>query len=611
MNRLELLNGKCEMPTIKGLKEKDSNAYNQLQLMFKAMWSAYLQKGTKGTISLPYWAQHIRNPKVMNIALKVLSKEGYITVSTQPHRNWSEAKIREEKLLDFVSETELGKIRKHYKWSKYLLEYSDEVDVNKWAKATRINGRVADTGHNMQGFAKAAQTAFRFDLAMISKYYHSVVDLINYGIDKTIKQYPKLKEDLANYAEIGKEVVDTYLYCPDKYNAGCRYNDSRGRDISGMLNKIGNPIGFKIMRSLLIIPEDSRQKATRKGLLAKYLFIAELMGYKSGTIFGKIRYGIECYRAKKFHKLNLLNMDDLKELPDNIWLERTYADIDAYYNDNDHKWVVPIELDMSASVLGFYGLVLGHEPYLRRTNMLSVNGKLNDAWGHDTITNRIQFKTIMRQLYGSQATPQDMWNDMGISYTDEEALAFAQELTVGEMSVANKFKDFLINNAKMKPIMKLKVWGKEFTVECNKWFNRGERTIKYDLYNSSDNSIKRIQHTDTIKVPDLNSFRRYVATALIHHLDARVMDTVCDTVYSEFKWIIPIHDAAIIDAEAADLVRTTYASQLDEVYKDRTSIIQDYARSINITSSATNEWKNLQEAITPVNSFKCSKMVLK
>jgi len=607
MNRLELLNGKCTMPRMPKMQSKDPRAYKELQLMFNAMWNAYLQKGSKGTISLPYWAQRVRNPKLMNIALKLLSDKGYITVLTQPNRNWAEASLNEAKILEYLTEKELTSVRKHFKWNKYLLTYS-EVDM-KDASLTKTPSGVRDTGHFMPGLTKAARTPFQFS-TMMEEYYPEVVKLINYGIEKTLTKYPALRKDMAHYGEVAKEIVDTYINCPSTYNAGGRKSDSRGRDVSNMLSKIGNPIGFKIMRSLLVIPKENRQTATRKGLLAKYLFIAELAGYKTGTVFGKIRYGINCYKNRFTHELDLRKDNDLKELPDNIWLQRSYADIDGYYSTPNYKWIVPIELDMSASVLGFYGLLLGHKPYLKRCNML--NGPLNDAWGHDVIKNRVQFKTIMRQLYGSQATPQDMWDDMKIPYTKEEAIAFTEELTTGEMSVANNFKNFLINNAKMEPTMKLKVWGKTFEVECNKFYNRGEKTISYDFYNSADDSIKRIHHTETVKVPNLLAFRRYVATALIHHLDARVMDTVCNVVYNNYEWIIPIHDAAIVDCEAADLVRTTYAHQLEEIYDNRNSILQDYIRSINIPASAITEWKSVKEGVQPLNEpFKCNKMVLK
>jgi len=608
MKRLELLNGKYTMPRIIDMQSKDARVYRELQLMYSAMWNAYLTKGCKGSISLPYWAQRIKSPKLMNIALKLLSEKGYITVTTQPHRNWSEASLNEDKILSYVDKAELISIRKHFKWSKYLLT-STEVNEED-ATLTRINGTVKNTGLHRPGFTKASKTKFQFDTATMQEHYSEVVQLVNMGIESTLAKYPALREDLVNYSEVGKEVVDTYLHIDGTYNSGGRKSDSRGRNIQGYLNKIGNPVGYKIMRSLLVIPEENRQQATRKGLLAKYLFIAELNGYKVGTVFGKIRYGINCYHNRTLHTLDLTNSDDLKELPDNIWLERLYKDIDAYYMNIKHKWTVPIELDMSASVLGFYGILLNHQPYMNRCNM--VGNTLNDAWGHHTIKNRAQFKTIMRQLYGSQATPQAMWDDMKIPYTHEEAVAFTKELLDGEMSVANIFKNFMINNAQMQPTMELNVWGEKFVVECNRFFNQGEQTISYDLYDSHSKSIKRIHHTDTIKVPNLQAFRRYVATALIHHLDSRAMDTTCNAVYDQYQWVLDIHDAAIVDAEAAKLVRIVYANQLERIHTDRKFILQDYFRSVNIPAMAITEWKEVMSKVTPLNGpFKCNKMVLK
>jgi len=257
------------------------------------------------------------------------------------------------------------------------------------------------------------------------------------------------------------------------------------------------------------------------------------------------------------------------------------------------------------------GLLLGHRPYLQRCNMLG--NQLQDAWKIDGIPNRVQAKTIMRQLYGSQATPQAMWQDMGIEYTLEEALAFSEELNSGELALANKFKDFIINNCQMQPTMQFNVWEEQFEVQCNKFFNRGEKTIKYDFYNSYSKSIKRIHHTDTIKVPDLHSFRRFTVTAPIHNLDSRAEDITCDVVYDEFKWVLSVHDATIVDCEGADLTRSTYANQLELVYKDRNNILQEYFRSINIPASAIAEWKReVAPLIEPLKEdFKCSPLVLK
>ena len=607
MKRLELFNGKYTMPRIIDMQSKDTRAYREIQKMYDAMWNAYLAKGTKGSISLPYWAQRIKSPKLMNIALSILSENGYIEVSTQPNRNWSEARLNESKILSYVTEEELTSIRKHFKWSKYILG-NTEVD-EKDSKLTKINGNIKDTGLYRKGFTKASKTQFQFDIPMMIRFYDEVVELVNYGINKTLDKYPELRDDMSNYGEVGKEVVDTYINIDGTYNSGSRKSDSRGRNIQGYLNKIGNPVGYKIMRSLLVIPEENRQAATVKGLRAKYLFVAELNGYKEGTIEGKFEFGKKCFQNKTFTEV-----DDISEIPEHIWLIRLYKDIqgyiDAFKAGAEYKWSVPIEIDMSASVLGFYGILLGHRPYMDRCNMIGTN--LSDAWGHSVIKNRVQFKTIMRQLYGSQASPQAMWNDMGIAYTPEEALAFSDELINGEMSVANSFKDFMINNAQMKPIMELNIYGEKFTVECNKFFNQGEKTIRYDLFDSRTNSIRRIHHTDTIKVPNLQAFRRYVATALIHHLDSRVMDTTCNVVYNEAEWCLDIHDAIIVDCEYADLARDIYAKELEKIYLNRKDILQNYFRSINIPASAIQEWKEVQVKVEPMDSeFKCSPMVLK
>ena len=609
MNRLQILTGNVTMPTIKGLKAKDAKAYEQLEKMFTAMWKAYLRKGHKGSISLPFWAQKVNNPRVMNIALKLLADAGYIITSSQPHRNWGEAKLNESKLLKFVTKSELDKVRKQFKWKHYLMNSND---VNpKCALLTKINGEVKDTGLVRTGFMKAGRTQFQLDTVMMQKHYNSVVKLVNYGIAKTIERYPELVEDGANFAEIGKEVVDTYIDCPETYNSGNRWSDSRGRDIAGYLNKIGNPIGYKIMRSLLVIPKAYRQTATVKGLEAKYLFIAELAGYKEGTIADKIEYGKKCHENRFQHTLNLDDESDLKELPDNIWLERTYQDIDNYLvSKGNYKWQVPIELDMSASVLGFYGLLLNHKPYLVRCNM-HTRTRVRDAWGHKVIKNRKQFKTIMRQLYGSQMTAREMWTEMRIPFTDEEVIAFQKELLEGELSVANGFKNFLINNAKMQPEMELHVWNEKFRVECNRFFNKGERTVAYDFYDSTTKTVRRTKHTETVKVPNLQAFRRYVATALIHNLDSQAMNHTCDVIYDTFEWILPIHDAAIVDAEAADSTRRTYADFLTDIWNNRKTIIQNYVRSIGIKPAAIAEWKRLDAKCDKLKTFKCNPIVLK
>ena len=638
-----MFSGHLYMPKISKLKSiYGVSVYEEIEKMFEATWHAYLKSGTKGNISSPYWAKRISNAKAMNIALNLLSKAGWVTISTQPGNNWSEISLNESKLLKYLTIEELASIRKQYKFSKYLLR---DEDIAKHNNRTRLNGQTKKTGLVRNGFMKTGNTRFQFDTAVMSEYQYEITTLINKGIDKMAVKYPNIFDDLANYSEIGKDIVENYIYNNGIYSAGQNTNDSRGRNISGMLNKIGNPLGFKIMRSLLVIPEWNQNVATAKGLRNKYLFIAELLGYKKGNVAGKVSFGRRAYLDRRL--LNLVMPKDIDDLYENIWLERLYSDIDHVLDMGDwkkiasmskyktgsesmtataksietfsgKKWSVPIEIDMSASILGIMGLLLNHEPFLDRTNM--IGSTIGDAWNHKVITNRIQFKTIMRVCYGSGMPADQMWSEMDIDYTQEEVTAFAHELDQGEMSVANRFKDFIIQNAKPKEAMTLKIDNEEFKVECNKYFNIGETTSKFDLYDTYSNSIRRIHNTETVKRPDLKSFKRFFVTGLIHNLDSQVMDESSDAVMDAYDWLLDLHDAMILCCEATDYAKDVYCSgrsketpSLERIHRERNEILGKYFTSIGIKSSKLKDWKeNVGDHIEKYKgTLKVNRIVLK
>jgi hypothetical protein len=104
---------------------------------------------------------------------------------------------------------------------------------------------------------------------------------------------------------------------------------------------------------------------------AVFLFIAELTGsFKagSGNTELKILCGQTDYIQGALHELDLEDEEDRKELHENMWLERLYAELDDYfripradslvrhlsvhgkdtYRDETYKWSTPIELDASA-----------------------------------------------------------------------------------------------------------------------------------------------------------------------------------------------------------------------------------------------------------------------
>lgn len=650
MIRQQIMAGKLTMPNIYDMEGVYGvEVYRQIQAMFSAMWYTYLAKGhhitdkgvVSNSISLPYWAKRIKHPRAMNQALKLLSDAGWITVSTRPNNNWSEAYLNESKLLTYVDRQQLDAVRMFHKFSKYQLELHP-LDQDYGATKTKSNGKIFDSGLVRNGFARAGKVPYMFDTNMMHKHRDIVVSEINKGIEKMILKYPQITHDHANYRELGKEVVEAYIYAGmTQYNGGPRTSDPRGRNNRGDLSKIGNPVGFKVMRSLLVIPPEYRNQATANGLKNKYLFIAQLCGFKSGSAHAKEQFGRTCY-------YDGVHAHDPVE---NLWLLNTYEDLNNMFAErfesiryqrhlqiqeykagtnwhnsrvpamikalksmeqqiietSNYKWIYPIEIDMSASVIGYIGLLLNHKPYLDRCNI--TQGDLADAWGHDIITNRDQFKTAMRPMYGSQMSAKDMWNDMNkdklptdkgyLHYTQEEVLAFQHELTNGEFAPAMAMKDFIINNSQMRPEMYLVVNGERTLTYCNKFHNIGEITSVFDLYDTSTNSIRRIHNTETKQVPDLKSFKRYGQTGNIHHLDGQVMDNTADAVIDLFRWALDIHDALVLCAEAADYARDIYANgrtpnepSLKQIHTNRNKILSEYFTSLNIPASKVSEWKS-------------------
>lgn len=363
--RQQILDGKLEMPKIPNLKKNTrKETYYLIERMFSAMWKAYLLKGPGATISTPYWTRKIGNIKAINIALKTLSVNNWIVSNSLPNNNWAEAYLNEEKLLEYVTKEELIYVRKHNKFSKYMLKNEASVQFD----ITKIGTDYLKTGIIREGFMKSGNTQYQFDTDTMFKYKNKVAVLINKGIDKMIEKYPQIVGDLANYKEIGNEIVESLIYENGTYRGGNRTNDPRGRNNRGDLNKIANPVGFKIMRSLLIIPENKRNEVTTKGLNNVFLFIGELHGFKNGTKAEKIAYGQTKY-------LNRVLLDvDLDDFFENVWLERMYDELDTIFSTNlcnifrrrfigdnatevmdsmykcfkPYKWSVPIEIDMSA-----------------------------------------------------------------------------------------------------------------------------------------------------------------------------------------------------------------------------------------------------------------------
>ena len=653
--RENLLLGMLDLPEqiiqLSGSQEREA-----MEHMFASLWHRFLNN--KSSTSTVYWYDRFESDKVFNNFLYHLSNSGWATVKTLPTKNWSEVELNESKLLEFVSKDLLDNIRRSFKFNKYRMTNTSSTKYN----VTRLQGRKQDTGLERKGFSKAGNSQFKYD----TKYIEFYRDAIELNLTKSMRELgldaEEFNDDI-DYASVSKEILDFHIENPNAvFTTGENINDSRGRAISSALSKVFNPISSKDARSLIVINDD--RDFNDSHLEPVYLFIAELIGTKQKTMALKALEGKRCYEARELHSLDLVTKqfidkdaqkaenkradDDRKELHENIWLERLYDELDRYFDykgeqlkdnfkykilmkrlsrakvqksiDSINKeidevvalstitgfnWTVPLELDATSSMLQIQGALLNHLPFLEKTNCFG--SELQDIWTVPGIPRKMFKDAATPMLYGSSQSVKALWVANKHTFTKEQLAIATKELTKGTFSVAKLFKDFIIKNVKPTETMKVKIWGQEFIIKCNRYKHKGDYKVRYNIFDSASNKVKTIWHMHTQNVPDLEQFRRFFVTLLIHHLDSRVMDYICRFI----NWIIPIHDAAIVSPIDAQETRTLYCSQIDKIHNERQTIISEYFESIGIDSSSAMDWKRVREAIITAVGFSCQPMALK
>lgn len=215
--------------------------------LFQALWYQYLKD--KGTINSTYWSSRFNNPFIFNQVVMSLSKAGWLISHAIPARNWAEMHINENKLLEYVSQSELEQIRAYNKHRQYL----PTNELSTIDDLTRINGRAKNTGLIRTGFMKAGNSRYKYDTNMMQDYSFIIQSNLTKSMDKIAQLHPNMRHDRASYDTISIEIFDHLVQSDDTYTRGNNYSDSRGRAISSALSKVANPISCKDMRSLLII----------------------------------------------------------------------------------------------------------------------------------------------------------------------------------------------------------------------------------------------------------------------------------------------------------------------------------------------------------------------
>lgn len=573
MNRREeLLQGTISFP--KQIIDLVNPNESQKELI-KGLWDALCFTFLSDkNVSAIVWYEKFNNEKFFNKLLKHLCDSGWVISNVS--NNYATLELNNEKLKKWISQEEINNLKYKHKCDHYLMTNSKSTLYN----TVQIGNTWKETGLVRKGFMKAGNNQFSYDQTPINKY----AEYIAYNIDKDF--HKSTKE--VTYNEIVNSLVDYYGKVKDTYTLGNNVCDSRGRSIFQCTKKIFNPVSHKDARASLICKSES---LTTEGFKAIYAFISELLGYRGKNYEDKVHYGQSMYILHTLPNLEeMKETKDFSELHARIWLERIYNALDNY-NDKE-GWCIPIEIDAMASLLQFIAVLTNDHMYMDKTNL--IGDQFEDAWSVPYCTRLMVKKAVTPRLYGSSKEPKELWDSHKMEYTQEQINKITNEIRNGIYANANNFKDFIIGNVQPKEIMKVSIWGQQFEIRCNRFKPQRMKTIEAWIYTGQQKLLKKVTH-HVERVPDCEQFKRFFMTLLLHHLDSRVADYICQ----ELDWVLPNHDAFTLHANDVSKCRKLYTDKLYEIYKNRHSILREYFDSIGIIDNYNDVCKEEVEEFSP------------
>ena len=543
--RENLLDGKLDFPQqILDLLECDETDQLAILDFWKHLFRCFLEEKPCDII---HFMDDI-NPNLFNKTLYHLSKAGWI--ETFVIKNHTSVSLRSEKLLKWLTPQELRSFIRKSKVMAHTLPTHGNAKVCNITKNRKYG--YAYVGLRRAGFALHGRDKFQYDTDMLRKYLPEILKNLKKGLSKSNK--------LITYQEVVDTIVKGYLAHPELYFClGKCVSDSRGRSIFEATHASFAPIGSKDARALIKI---APQPLTKDGRDAVALFVAELLGIKTKTWKEKVSLGYEAWRNQSMPKTFS---------HESMWLERIY-------NADINNWSIPIEVDAQCSVVQYFACLRNDHELMDSTNLIRPD-HLGDAWTIPGLS-RTQVKKFMTpQIYGSVQDPEDLWLRNGVKYTIKQLTKARSLLEEGRFKGILDMKNDIINGASMKDAFKVHIGDEIFTITCNKFKEDEEESQEYMVYSSDHNRLmpvrRIVKHT-----PDLERFRTYTATCLIHNLDSQVANALCLRHHSIF--MLPNHDAFILHPNNAKDVRNSYVDIMyNMVYKRRKQILQNYLNSIN------------------------------
>ena len=584
-------------------KELEAIAFNSeaTNRLISALDNAYVNKSA---ISVPYWEDElgVEFVEMFTFICKDL-------LDIEIRNKYASIAINNRKVLAYFDNKfrAVVEYRRRRKLSKYMPRLVEDVQP---ANLVKTPSGVKETGLIRSGFAKSANVKYSYDIDMLLKYYESILENTQKSMRKIAKKYDYVMDDTSGYARISELVLEQIIANEDQeYNLENNVSDQRGRAIYGGLKRVFNPVGYKDARALLKIAPRTITTGDREAIDNIYSFIAELNGKKRQRYATKILAGMVAYKRKELPNLDLNDEEDRKDLHERIWLERIYTQLDELFINGSVEWIVPIEVDASMSMAQVIGCLTGDKRLLDKTNVIN-KGNLQDPWHIEGVRRLSAKKAGTPIFYGSSATVTALLKNANIDIDREEVKALRKEFNKGAFSVIKAFKDALIKTSNVEtPTYMVQGWGEAYEVEVNKYKASGETEYRpYMVWDPKKNRTKTFFMHKPYRVPDYGRFKLYMATGLVHNLDSKIADTVCNAV----DGVIAIHDAFIVHPLDTQKVREVYADQLNKLYRDRNKIIADYRQSIGaIGPKADKALAKVVELTEPVSNFKAEVSALK
>jgi len=513
----------------------------------------------RNTQSVPYCIDSMGQKNFLK-ALKVLI-DNKLVFSTLKH-NFAELVINTETIKSLG--IDLEELVYDFKLSHYSLEYRDIKDHTPMVKHRHGENLPAFNRDNLN---KAHNFKFKFDVKMLEKYLPEIAkELVIKMLKQRVKQDPKFKLSESDYESIIIDVLKQYILTDSTYNlGGCNF-DWRGRSISLQLEKILNPVGYKLGRALLVLPAVKYTTEDTETLNAIYLFLAqELVGSCVGmNIVEKIEVGKQAY-------FNRVESDDLVT---KIWTQRIFKQLDELYEFGSIDWEVSIEVDFNNSLAMVTGLITGDKRLLNATN--ATGNIISDAWSIEGVRRPVA-KLMTAKFYGSSASLKSLAKKKDLAVEAKELRLLEREASSGMYAVIVNLGELLKEGSTIDtPTYSVSLLNQHYTVEVQKTMPIEAGNKRY--WTLVDDKLKMFNNHHIVEAKDYKRNRLSLYTGMIHNIDSWIMNRIIGSVSNA----LPVHDAVILLPHQASTVREASTEAMKYIFDRRTQVLRDYMQSVGV-----------------------------